>query len=496
MQTAPTVEAVNAQLPGASQTSAGLRLPHSHSLAAAPMAIPISAVLFTFWLPLLAIALRLASSGSGNVAYVLAAGYALVGPRQSIVALFLVWFFNVINHGIAPIAGYAAILRHLVTVCAFLAAIVHANRGRIRETGMLVPTSSLLCGFLVIHSLLFSQQLDISLLKSISFSMTVMALVLSWGSLGERDRAVTQVFLFGMLGVIAIASIPFVASSVGYFQNGRGFQGIQVHPQGFGPTMGVLAALLIAQSLTERSLRLWKGLLALLAMAWVYLSQARIGALALVAGVTLGALGEAVRAGLSRHLVKNHVRRSRLIGFGSLALLGALIASPWIADKAWEFVTKGSKAESAAEAALKSRGKKIDGMMRNIEQYPVWGIGFGALEGEDYFGLVRDPVFGLPVMATVEKGVLPIAIVEETGVIGALFTYPWIVLLITHAVRGGLVTGTVCAAVLVTNVAEASLFSPGGQGLFQLIFATWAATAPPIARPPALALPMRSRLAA
>jgi hypothetical protein len=190
------------------------------------------------------------------------------------------------------------------------------------------------------------------------------------------------------------------------------------------------------------------------------------------------------------------VRRGRLIGFGSLALLGALIASPWIADNVWEFVSKGSKAESAVEAAFKSRGKKIDAMMRNIEQYPVWGIGFGALEGEDYFGLARDPVFNLPVMATVEKGVLPIAIVEETGIIGALFTYPWILLLIVHAVRGGLVTGTICLAVLVTNVAEASLFSPGGQGLFQLMFATWAATSPPIALPATTAWRMRGRLAA
>ena len=496
MSTTPTVDSVNAQLPWASEMPAGPRLPRSRVLVMPPATIPISAVIVTFWVPLLAIALRLGSSGTGNVAYILAAGYALVGPRQSIVALFLAWFFNVINHGIAPVAGYAAIFRHFITACAFLAAIIHANRGRIRQTGMLVPVTGLLCGFLVIHSLLFSQQLDISLLKSISFAMCAMALVLSWASLGERDRALTQAFLFGMLGVIAIASIPFVFSPIGYFRNGRGFQGIQVHPQGFGPTMAMLAALLISQSLTERRVRLWKGLLSVLAMAWVYLSQARIGALALVAGVALGALGELIRAWFSRRLARDPVRRGRLIGFGSLALLGALIASPWIADNVWEFVAKGSKAESSVEAAFKSRGPKIDAMMRNIEQYPVWGIGFGALEGEDYFGLARDPVFGLPVMATVEKGVLPIAIVEETGIIGAIFTYPWILLLIIHAVRGGLVTGTICLAVLVTNVAEASLFSPGGQGLFQLMFATWAATSPPIALPATTAWRMRGRLAA
>jgi hypothetical protein len=32
--------------------------------------------------------------------------------------------------------------------------------------------------------------------------------------------------------------------------------------------------------------------------------------------------------------------------------------------------------------------------------------------------------------------------------------------------------------VLITNVAEACLFSPGGQGMFQIVIAMWAATVP------------------
>jgi len=496
MSTANTVDDAGSHIALASDTPVRVVPSRPRYLSGDAAALPISAVLVTLWVPLLAIAMRIAPIGTGNAAYILAAGYAFVGPRQSIVALFLAWFFNVMNHGIAPIAGYAAILRHMVTACAFLAAVIHANPARIRQTGMLVPATGILCGFLVIHSLLFSQQLDISLLKSISFAMTAMALVLSWASLGERDRALTQAFLFGMLGLIAVASLPFVASPTGYFRNGRGFQGIQVHPQGFGPTMAVLAAVLISQSLTERSVRLWKGGLVMLAMAWVYLSQARIGALALVAGVSLGAVGETVRAWLSRRPTRNPVRRARLVGLGSLALLAVLVASPWIAESAWQFVTKGSKAESTVEAAFKSRGGKIEDMMLNIEQYPAWGTGFGVLAGEDYFALARDPIFGLPVMATVEKGVLPLAIIEETGIVGALFTYPWIFLLITRSIRGGLVAGTVCAAVLITNVAEANLFSPGGQGLFQLICVTWAATTPPIAVPAAADGRTRRRLAA
>jgi len=83
-------------------------------------------------------------------------------------------------------------------------------------------------------------------------------------------------------------------------------------------------------------------------------------------------------------------------------------------------------------------------------------------------------------MATVEKGVMPMAVVEETGFLGARVTYPWLILLMVRAAKGGLVPSIVFWTVLATNIAEANFFSPGGQGMFQLIFATWGCTAPPI----------------
>jgi len=93
------------------------------------------AVLGAFWIPLIAVALRLASSATGNASYILIAAYALVGPRQAITSLYLCWLFNMINHGLAPIAGLAAILRHVTIFCAFLSVLIqitplpHENLG-------------------------------------------------------------------------------------------------------------------------------------------------------------------------------------------------------------------------------------------------------------------------------------------------------------------------------------------------------------------------------
>jgi hypothetical protein len=454
------------------------RLRTSWTATALSQKVSPYAVLSAFWIPLIAVVLRLASSATGNASYVLIAAYALVGPRQAIVSLYLCWLFNMINHGLAPVAGLAAILRHLTIFCAFLSVLLHGS-GRARgKADWLVPATVVLCGYLIIHSLLFSQQTDVSLLKAISFSMTVVALTVGWSSLAEKERRLTELFLFGSLGAIAVASVPFVASPIGYYRNGQGFQGILVHPQNFGPSMAVLAALLMSQSLAGKKLRLSSGVLLAICVVSIYLSKARIAGLALVGGLVLGVGCEVIRAWLARRRSRESLRMSRLALGATIALLVAIAAGPWIASQLSDFIRKGSRAETVTEAALQSRGRKIDGMMANIEHHPLFGIGFGIDAGTDYFLIQRDPVFGLPVMATVEKGVMPVAVIEETGIIGALITYPWLLLLLFRAVRGGMITDTVFWSVLVTNIAEACLFSPGGQGMFQLIFAIWASTAP------------------
>ena len=81
-------------------------------------------------------------------------------------------------------------------------------------------------------------------------------------------------------------------------------------------------------------------------------------------------------------------------------------------------------------------------------------------------------------MATVEKGVLPIMILEELGIPLGFLVYLWIGTLALCATRGGILPIAVFAAVMLTNIAEAAFLSPGGVGLLSILLVTWAATEP------------------
>lgn len=431
-----------------------------------------------FWLPLLAIALRCGPSAAGTAAYVLLALYALAGPRQAIVSLWLCWVFNMLNHGLFPPPGSAVFIRHAVVAAAFMSVFIHTRPLAFRTAGGLIAATVTLCTFLLVHSTLFSQQIDVSLLKSVSFTMAAIAAAIAWAGLPTAERRDAERFVFGSLAVITIVSLPLIALPVGYYRNGMGFQGVMVHPQNFGPSVAVLAVLLISSGLTNRKITVWSVLLLLACVGSVYLSQARIGAVALAGGLVFGVCGELLRRLVVRLRRGEGMRYGRLLAVAAGLALTLMVAGPWILPKISDFIDKGSRSESFVDAAVRSRGHKLEQMLQGIRENPTVGVGFGVNPSTDYFGITRDPIFGLPVMATVEKGVMPVAVIEETGIMGAIFTYPWLVLLLIRASARGVVAGSVCWAVLITNIAEACLFSPGGQGMFQIVLAMWAATVP------------------
>lgn len=86
----------------------------------------------------------------------------------------------------------------------------------------------------------------------------------------------------------------------------------------------------------------------------------------------------------------------------------------------------------------------------------------------------RDPVLGLPTGASIEKGVAPLMVLEEVGVLGALFVALWLLRLLRSAARSGLAPFAVCMTVLLLNMGEATLFSAGGMGLLPMILLGWA----------------------
>ena len=115
----------------------------------------------------------------------------------------------------------------------------------------------------------------------------------------------------------------------------------------------------------------------------------------------------------------------------------------------------------------------MDPMWENIEVDPFFGIGFGIASQADEMEVTRDPLLGLPTGAAVEKGVLPLAVWEEVGLIGSIGVIAWILMLLSRGARGGVTPLAVAITTLLLNLGESTLFSPGGLGLISLVLIGW-----------------------
>ena len=94
-------------------------------------------------------------------------------------------------------------------------------------------------------------------------------------------------------------------------------------------------------------------------------------------------------------------------------------AGKQILISAQEFLQKGDTAENVGEAFEGSRGFLIDLQMANFRSSPIAGIGFGAPSEAGNLTVKQGGFLGLPTGASVEKGFLPSAVLEEMGVVGA-----------------------------------------------------------------------------
>lgn len=450
------------------------------------------------------VALRVLPGPTKILAYVWAMGYALMGRRQAILALVLVWFFNMFTHAFGYPPAAAAVFRHLTVFAAALSVfVIYASEPPRSRTPNLLLWTAALNAVLILHSLFCSTMPDISALKAILFSMTIQALLVAWSRLSPQQRSVTENQLWGLLVGVAVLSAPLLATKSGYFKNGRGFQGLLEHPQTFGPTMAIVAVWLFATWLVDRQMRPALKAVLGLTLACVYLSGARIAALVLFVGVAAVIAAGPLTALMNQSSRVPKILKGRLTTVVAGVILLVAAAGPFMSDRVTQFITKTGKSTTAIDAAWESRGHLIEMMQANIRDRPVTGIGLGVVSSsEQYSAVIRDPIFGLPIMATVEKGVLPVAMVEEMGWPLALLYAPWFLALLLMAVRAGPRYAGVCAAALTVNISEAVFFSPGGGGLMIQVLVAMAATAPParedpivapVSTPPALSAALRVR---
>jgi hypothetical protein len=317
---------------------------------------------------------------------------------------------------------------------------------------------------------------DVSLLKVISWTLTFATVISAWAGLTdeELERLSRRIFL-GLL-LVMMVSLPLVFLPVGYLTNGTGFQGILNQPQVFGATIALLGAWSTARMIGERNPSWYVVGLVAACLALILMSEARTAGFALVLG--LGAAVFSVSAGGRRRSIRfllPGLLSKKVLLVAVLAAGGLALAAGRAESLVTHFISKSGRAEAASLLAAYegSRGGLIGEMWQNIKARPLTGIGFGIASDVQEMDVQRDPVFGLPLGASVEKGVLPIALLEEVGLLGLGVVLAWLLSFFRYWVRGGVEPLSVGLTVLMLNMGEATLFSPGGMGLLSIVLLGW-----------------------
>lgn len=430
------------------------------------------------WLPVLVLGLRLIGGPGAYAAYSLLILYALRGPNEAIKALFLSWFLAHISPGLAATPSGTEVLRILILLAAFTSAILASFKSQnALLMGRTVSAFALFGVFTVGHALLVSYAPDVSLLKSVSF--LVMALTLSIAFFSRRiDVDRLQGWLFFWLAAVAVLSAPLLVLRLGYVTNGNGFQGILNQPQAFGMTMALLSAWIGGRMLRLRAFSALDIALAGLVMVMMFLSESRGAMLAASGGLVLSYL---LARGLSlskiRRAFKN-LRHKRVF----LLIVCMLFCGGLFFDKVSAMVertiSKRTEHHSIASAFDASRGALISRSMKNFYANPVLGIGFGVASNPADLKVVREPVFGLPVSASIEKGNMYSAMLEEIGFLGFLLFCGVLLVLLNSICRSGqLEMMWLFFAALLVNLGEAVLFSPNGIGMLVWILMLMATSA-------------------
>ena len=181
-------------------------------------------------------------------------------------------------------------------------------------------------------------------------------------------------------------------------------------------------------------------------------------------------------SGRSAFAVLPGLRSKRVYLVGAVVLVGIVLAGPRLESVLTDFMSKSGRAgvNSLMAAYELSRGRLIEKMWANIQDKPIQGIGFGIASDPNSMDIKRDPVFGLASSAAIEKGVLPLAVLEEVGIIGFAAVAAWLLFLVRRSATGGILPLAVVLTVLFLNLGESTLFSPGGMGLLSLVLIGWA----------------------
>ncbi len=419
---------------------------------------------FVLGLPFVATLLSRQAGGAAHFAvYLFLSLWAMAGPRRCVEALTLSWLVTFLNPGLFASSGAGEVLRWLILAAAagtVLTQIVLTESSLPRAwmwvTGFVLVTASL--------AVYTSYAVDVSLFKLTSFLMGATAVLFGF-HLTRHEAPYWRRWFYVLFAVVVTAGFPLLVHPLGYVRNGRSFQGITGQPQTYSLFIGPLLAWLLARLLTRQDRGALKWVLAAMAVVSLLATQGRTGLVAGVGGLALAGLWWVVSGRL-----RVAIPRAWIV----LGLLAVGLGTGWVATHTQEasravlnFMMKG-RADAGLDAAFHaSRGFLIEASMANFREHPITGIGFGVGSDPATFNVRRDPILGLPVGASTEKGFTAVAILEEIGLVGMTLFLLMVGALLRPVFtrRAAFPTTVLALSALLVNFGESVFFALGGSGM-------------------------------
>lgn len=300
--------------------------------------------------------------------------------------------------------------------------------------------------------------------------------------------ALVSVLVFGSLMSMAVPSIGYATSLQNALSEGGEklanevfkqmqadsmrtlFCGITNQAQALAPLLALSVGWTLCDMLLlERRFRWGHLVLILLALPLSYLTRSRVGLISIIAALVITCFYAARKVVLPT-LVRVHLRNGILFGGGILLVAVLVIQLSSGAMSQWIRKTSDVEADrrSLREALTESRLGLMDYSMYEFRRNPLFGSGFQVAEYTPE--LVRENK-GFVISAPIEKGVAPVMVLGETGIIGEICFLLFLFSFYATCIRRNyVVTTSLFTVFLLTNMGEATIFSPGGIGGIMWMF--------------------------
>lgn len=334
----------------------------------------------------------------------------------------------------------------------------------------------------------------VSYMKLINFTFFLFGIWYGTQNLQHRPKdvlllrgfflALACVLVFGSLATIPFPTVGYatslrralaegdVALAVDMFNQIKAddryalFCGITNHSQALSPLLALsIGWVMCDMLLLERRFRWLHVAIILIALPLTYLTRSRVGLISLVVVFLVGGFYVARKVELPPR-VKAHLNMGIWVGM-VLLLVGICVIqlksgflSQWIRKTSDVEVDRRSR--SLGEALTSSRYGLMEYSLYEFRRNPLFGSGFQvSIYTKD---LVRENK-GFIISAPVEKGITPVMVLGETGIVGEMcFLLFLIIFYVSCSRKRYIVTNALFTVFLVTNMGEATLFSPGGIG--------------------------------